>query len=204
MPTLLLRNGQVIDGTGAAPFKGNVLIDGDRIEAVIPEGAEIPATDEVIDVEGCAISPGFIDMHSHSDWMLWDQAHPAVLGCLLEQGVTTVVGGNCGVGFAPARPEQRDWLIGLMAGVEDIPAGALAAGLPWKWETYEEFLDYVDAAPSAMDVGLMVTHATVRAYVMGERSMGHTEPTPAELGAMVALVRSALAHGARSLWRGPR
>ncbi len=108
MATLLLRDGQVVDGTGGAAFKGHVLIDGDRIEAVIPEGQEIPPADEVIDADGCVIAPGFIDMHSHSDWMLWDDDHPAVLSCLLEQGVTTVVGGNCGFSPAPIRAETME------------------------------------------------------------------------------------------------
>jgi N-acyl-D-aspartate/D-glutamate deacylase len=187
---LLIRNGKVVDGSGDDPFVGDVAIAGDRIAEV---GSGLGRAHREIDADGRLVTPGFVDPHTHFDGQLtWDP----LLAPSAHHGVTTVVGGNCGVGFAPARPEQRDWLIGLMAGVEDIPARALAAGLSWEWETYEEFLDYVDAAPSAMDVGLLVTHATVRAYVMGERSMERAEPTPAELEAMAAIVRSALANGA--------
>ncbi len=155
MATLLLRNGQVVDGTGAAAFKGNVLIDADRIEAVVPEGGEIPAADDVIDVEGRVISPGFIDMHSHSDWMLWDPEHPAVLGCLLEQGVTTVVGGNCGFSPAPIRMETIEIVRHHSAMLADRP-------VDFTWNTMTKFLDHVDGNGPVLNLAQLVGHASVR------------------------------------------
>jgi len=155
LATILLRDGQVVDGTGAAAFKGHVLIDGDRIEAVIPEGQEPPATDEVIDADGCVISPGFVDMHSHSDWLLWDDDHPPVLGCLLEQGVTTVVGGNCGFSPAPVRAETLELVRHHSAMLADRP-------VDFTWNTVSEFLDHVDRTGPVLNVAQLVGHASVR------------------------------------------
>ena len=155
MATLLLKDGQVVDGTGSAAFKGHLLIDGDRIEAVIPEGQEIPLTDEEIDVDGCVIAPGFIDMHSHSDWLLWDPDHPSVLGCLLEQGVTTVVGGNCGFSPAPVRAETMELVRHHSAMLSDRP-------VDFNWNTVSEFLDHVDKTEPVLNLAQLVGHASVR------------------------------------------
>jgi N-acyl-D-amino-acid deacylase len=155
LATLLLRDGQVVDGTGGAAFKGHVLIDGDRIGAVIPEGQEIPPTDEEIDADGCVIAPGFIDMHSHSDWLLWDPDHPSVLGCLLEQGVTTVVGGNCGFSPAPVRAETMELVRHHSAMLSDRP-------VDFTWNTVSEFLDHVDKTEPVLNLAQLVGHASVR------------------------------------------
>jgi N-acyl-D-aspartate/D-glutamate deacylase len=152
---LLLRNGQLVDGTGSAVHKGHLLIDGDRIEALIPEGQEIPAADEVIDVAGRVLSPGFIDMHSHSDWMLWDEAHPAVLSCLLEQGVTTVVGGNCGFSPAPVRAETIEVVRSHSSMLADRP-------VDFTWNTLSEFLDHVEKTGPVLNLAQLVGHASLR------------------------------------------
>jgi N-acyl-D-aspartate/D-glutamate deacylase len=187
---LLIRNGTIVDGSGGEPFVADVGVEGDRITEV---ARGLSGARREIDADGRLVTPGFIDPHTHFDGQLtWDP----LLTPSAHHGVTTVVAGNCGVGFAPARAEQRDWLIGIMAGVEDIPASALAAGLPWSWESHDDFLAYVDDKPNAMDIGLMITHATMRAHAMGERSIERAEPTPSELASMTAMVRSALAHGA--------
>jgi len=156
LATLLLRDGQVVDGTGGAAFKGHVRIDGDRIEAVIPEGQEIPVADEVIDLAGSVVSPGFIDMHSHSDWMLWDEAHPPTLGCLLEQGVTTVVGGNCGFSPAPVRAETMELVRHHASMLADKP-------VDFTWNSVSEFLDHVDNTGPVLNLAQLVGHASVRA-----------------------------------------
>jgi N-acyl-D-aspartate/D-glutamate deacylase len=155
LATVLLKDGHVVDGTGAAAFKGHVVIDGHRIGAVIPEGEEVPAADEVIDVKGCVISPGFIDMHSHSDWLLWDPDHPSVLGCLLEQGVTTVVGGNCGFSPAPVRAETIELVRHHSAMLADKP-------VDFSWNTLSEFLDRMEGARPVLNVAELVGHASVR------------------------------------------
>jgi len=152
LATLLLRDGQVVDGTGGAAFKGHVRIDGDRIEAVIPEGQEIPVADEVIDLAGSVVSPGFIDMHSHSDWMLWDEAHPPTLGCLLEQGVTTVVGGNCGFSPAPVRAETMELVRHHASMLADKP-------VDFTWNSVSEFLDHVDNTGPVLNLAQLVGHA---------------------------------------------
>ncbi len=155
MTSYLLRNGRVIDGTGATAFTGSLLIDGGCIKAVFREGGEIPAADEEIDVQGRVIAPGFIDMHSHSDWVLWDPDHPAVLGCLLEQGVTTVVGGNCGFSPAPVRMETIDLVRQNSAMLADRP-------VDFTWNTLSEFLDHVEGAGPVLNLAQLVGHASVR------------------------------------------
>lgn len=155
MATLLLRGGRVVDGTGSAPFKGHVLIDGERIRAVMPEGQELPAAETVIDAEGRVISPGFIDMHSHSDWLLWDPDHPSVLACLLEQGVTTVVGGNCGFSPAPVRQETIELVRHHSAMLADKP-------VDFTWSTVTGFLDEVERAGPVLNLAELVGHASVR------------------------------------------
>ncbi|HEV3449754.1 MAG TPA: amidohydrolase family protein, partial [Acidimicrobiia bacterium] len=183
MHDLVVRGGTIVDGTGGAPRPGDVAVDDGRITAVGRVDAEAAA---VLDATGCVVTPGFVDVHTHYDGQVtWDPT----LAPSSWHGVTTIVMGNCGVGFAPARPARRDWLIGLMEGVEDIPGTALAAGMRWGWETFPEFLDFLDAQPLALDVATQVPHGAVRGYVMGDRG-AHNEPaSPDDIAAMAKIVR---------------
>ena len=152
MHDLVIRGGTVVDGSGGPCREADVAIDGDRIAVVgtVPGRAR-----EEIDARGLLVTPGFVDIHTHYDGQaLWDP----ILAPSCWHGVTTVVVGNCGVGFAPARPDRHDWLIGLMEGVEDIPGAALAAGLPWDWESFPEYLDALERLPRPIDVGAHVPH----------------------------------------------
>ncbi len=190
---LVIRNGTVIDGTGTAGVAGDVGIRGNRIVAVGEvdgHGArEIDATDRLV-------TPGFVDLHTHLDAQIgWDP----LLTSSCWHGVTSVVMGNCGVTFAPVRPEDRGFLAEMMESVEDIPARSILDGIPWSWETYGEYLDALDLMPKGINVGGMVGHCAVRYHAMGDRSLT-TEPGPppseSELAAMCALVDEAVAAGA--------
>jgi N-acyl-D-aspartate/D-glutamate deacylase len=188
---LIIRNGTIVDGTGAAPFKGDVAIVGDRIVAVGSVGAE-PARRE-IDAEGMIVAPGWVDIHTHYDGQAtWDP----LLAPSSWHGVTTAIMGNCGVGFAPVRPDAHQFLIELMEGVEDIPGIALSEGLKWNWETFPQYLDALEGTKRVMDVGVHVPHAPVRAYVLGERCNTDYEPNAGEIGQMAALVREGVEAGA--------
>ncbi len=139
------------------------------------------------------MTPGWVDVHTHYDGQAtWDE----VLAPSSWHGVTTIVCGNCGVGFAPARPDRHDWLIGLMEGVEDIPGTALSEGMQWEWETFPEFLDALSQRRWTVDVGTQIAHGAVRAYVMGERGARNEPPTAKEIEAMKAVVKEAIAAGA--------
>lgn len=194
MADLIVRNGLVVDGTGAPGRVADVAISGGVITAVEPSLAEIGRRE--IDADGAVVTPGFVDIHTHFDGQAtWDP----VLAPSSSHGVTSLVMGNCGVGFAPAKPDpaQHDWLIGMLEGVEDIPGTALAEGLTWDWESVPEYLDALDRRSFAVDVGTHVTHAPLRAYVMGERGGDPTEsPTADELTTMARLVREGMAAGA--------
>jgi N-acyl-D-aspartate/D-glutamate deacylase len=190
MHDLVIRGGTIVDGTGAPAAAGDVAVDDGRITEVGRVDAEAA---EVIDATGCLVTPGFVDVHTHYDGQVtWDPT----LAPSSWHGVTTVVMGNCGVGFAPARPDRREWLIGLMEGVEDIPGAALSAGLRWGWETFPEFLDFLDAQPLAIDVATQVPHGAVRGYVMGERGARNEPATPDDIAAMAKLVREGVEAGA--------
>lgn len=147
----------------------------------------------VIDADGALVTPGFVDIHTHFDGQVtWDpELTPSGW-----HGVTTVVMGNCGVGFAPCEPSRHEWLIGLMEGVEDIPGAALSTGIKWEWESFPEYLDAVGRAPKALDVGTQVPHGAVRAYVMGERGARNEPATSEDIAAMAALVREGMEAGA--------
>ena len=142
MHDLVISGGTVVDGTGAAPRRADVAIDGDRITEV--GELEDRSARETIDAGGMVVTPGFVDVHTHFDGQItWDP----MLTPSCWHGVTTIVMGNCGVGFAPVQPDKHDWLIGLMEGVEDIPGAALSDGIQWGWETFPEYLDAVDDVP---------------------------------------------------------
>jgi N-acyl-D-aspartate/D-glutamate deacylase len=193
MHDLVIRNGTLVDGSGGpvrAPGTGDVAVDADRISAVGPEVG--PGRREV-DAGGRLVTPGFVDIHTHYDGQAtWDpEISPSSW-----HGVTTIVMGNCGVGFAPADPAKRAWLIQLMEGVEDIPGTALAEGMSWNWETFPEYLDELDRMARVVDVSALVPHGAVRAYVMGDRGGHNAEATPDEIEAMAKVVREAVEAGA--------
>jgi N-acyl-D-aspartate/D-glutamate deacylase len=196
MYDLKIVGGTVVDGTGAAPYRADVGIKDGVIAMVRPGGgldAGSPDAAEVIDATGLLVTPGFVDIHSHYDGQVtWDTA----LDPSASHGVTTVVGGNCGVGFAPVRPGEQDWLIGLMEGVEDIPGSALAEGIDWKWETFPQYLDAVDGRGLAMDFGVQIAHGPVRAYVMGERGARNEPATSEDIETMARIVEEGVRAGA--------
>jgi len=190
MHDLVIRGATVVDGTGAPAFVGDLAVDGGRISAIGPVDGD---GREEIDATGRLVTPGFVDVHTHYDGQVtWD---PLVVPSTWH-GVTTVVMGNCGVGFAPVRPDRHNWLIGLMEGVEDIPGAALSAGITWGWETFPEFLDVLEAQPLAIDVGTQVPHGSVRGYVMGERGARNEPATSDDIAAMARIVREGIEAGA--------
>jgi N-acyl-D-aspartate/D-glutamate deacylase len=188
---LVIRGGTVVDGTGAPPRTADVAIEGDRVVAVGPD-ADGPAT-RTIDADGALVAPGFVDIHTHYDGQAtWDtQTLPSAW-----HGVTTVVMGNCGVGFAPVRLHDHERLIELMEGVEDIPGAALHEGLTWEWESFPEYLDAIDRRPHDIDIAAQVPHGAVRLFVMGERGANREAATPEEIAEMGEIVRRAVEAGA--------
>ncbi len=190
MYDLVIRGGTVVDGTGAPARTADVAVRDGRIVEV---GRVDGAARRVVDADGLLVTPGFVDVHTHYDGQATWDPH---LTPSCWHGVTTVVLGNCGVGFAPAAPDKHDWLIGLMEGVEDIPGSALAEGIQWDWESFPEYLDALERMPRAIDIGAQVPHGAVRAYVMGERGAGDALATADDVQAMVAVVREAMDAGA--------
>jgi len=187
---LVIRGGTIVDGTGGTPFQGDIAIDNGLITAV--GTVDSPGREE-IDATGKIVTPGFVDVHTHYDGQAtWD----AEMAPSSWHGVTTVIMGNCGVGFAPARPDRHDWLISLMEGVEDIPGTALAEGMKWDWETFPEYLDALERLPRTVDVGTHVPHGAVRAYVLGDREKPGAVPTEAEIAEMSRIVEEGIRAGA--------
>ena len=194
MHDTVIRNGIIVDGTGAPAFIGDVAIDAGRISAIgTTTDAKIGAGRTEIDAAGLHVTPGFVDIHTHYDGQATWESEMAPSSW---HGVTTVVMGNCGVGFAPARPDKHDWLIGLMEGVEDIPGTALAEGMKWNWESFPEYMDALAQRPRTIDVATHVAHGPVRAYVMGERGADNAAPTEHEIAQMSAIVEEGLKSGA--------
>jgi len=187
---LVITGGRVVDGTGAPARTADVAIT----EGVVAEVGRVrERARRVVDADGALVTPGFVDVHTHFDGQVtWDP----LLTPSCWHGVTTVVMGNCGVGFAPVVPDRRTWLIGLMEGVEDIPGAALSEGIVWEWEHFPEYLDAVDRADKMLDVGAQVPHGAVRAYVMGERGARNEPATPEDIAAMAEIVREGIAAGA--------
>ena len=188
---VVIRNGLVIDGTGAPARRADIAIAGDRIVAV---GDDISKGYRELDADGLLVTPGFIDPHTHYDGQAtWDP----MLAPSSHHGVTTVAMGNCGVGFAPVAPDRHDELIAMMEGVEDIPGTALHEGLRWDWESFPEYLDALERQPRTIDVGTHVPHAALRAFVMGERGADPAEhPDEDQIAEMARLLAQGLEAGA--------
>ncbi len=187
---LVIRGGTVIDGTGAAPFAADVAMQGDRIVAV---GSFAGSGAEEIDATGRLVTPGFVDIHTHYDAQaVWDDH----LSPSSSHGVTTAVMGNCGVGFAPCKPADRQKLVELMEGVEDIPGAVMNEGLTWEWETFGEYLNALERKPRDIDVCALLPHAAVRVYVMGERALQLENANQADIAQMREIARDAMKAGA--------
>ncbi len=186
---LVIRGGNVVDGTGTPARQADVAIVGDRIEAV---GPDLGPGRREIDAEGLLVTPGWVDIHTHYDGQVTWDPHLTPSGW---NGVTTVVMGNCGVGFAPVRPGKQEFLIQLMEGVEDIPGTALAEGIDWQWETFPEYLDALEKLPRSVDVGAQIPHGAVRAYVMGDRGARNEKANEQDIDAMAAIVKEGLEAG---------
>ncbi|MDX2235564.1 MAG: amidohydrolase family protein [Hyphomonadaceae bacterium] len=187
---LVVRGGAVVDGTGGPVQEADVAVRDGRIAAV---GRGLAAGTEEIDARGLVVTPGFIDVHTHYDGQaMWDdRLQPST-----QHGASTVVSGNCGVGFAPCRPHDHEALISLMEGVEDIPGAVMAEGLPWTWETFPQYLDALGARARDADLAAFVPHGPVRVYVMGDRGIAREAATDADIDAMRTIVAEALAAGA--------
>ena len=183
-------NGLVYDGDGGEPVRTNVAV---RDGVICEVGLCTDEAKQVIDAEGLIVTPGFIDIHTHYDGQVsWDAGMmPSV-----NHGVSTVVMGSCGVGFAPVREEDREKLVRLMEGVEDIPGSALSEGITWDWESLPEYMDALDAKPHSIDFAVQVTHDPLRVYVMGDRAVFNEEATPTDIEEMRRLTREALEAGA--------
>jgi len=190
MHDTVIRGGTIVDGTGKASFTGDVAISGGRIAAV--GGKQGPARRE-IDATGLLVTPGWVDVHTHYDGQaMWDP----LLAPSCWHGVTTVLFGNCGVGFAPVKKEHHGALMDLMEGVEEIPNPVLAAGLSWEWETFPQFMDALERRPRAIDIGAQAAHLPLRVYVMGDRAIRREAATPDDIAEMRRLTIEAMQSGA--------
>ena len=191
MHDLLIKSGSVVDGTGSAARHADIAID-DGLITAIEESITAPAR-RTIDAAGAIVAPGFVDVHTHYDGQAtWDDC----LDPSASHGTTTVVTGNCGVGFAPVRPGEQDGLIQLMEGVEDIPGTALHEGIDWNWESFPEYLDLLDSKRWSMDVGAQIAHGALRGYVMGDRGVRNEAATADDIFEMAKLTTEALDAGA--------
>ena len=186
---LVIRGGTLVDGTGAPARTADVAMDDGRITDV----GRVGIGREEIDADGAIVTPGFVDPHTHFDGQVtWDP----LLTPSSWHGVTTAVLGNCGVGFAPVRPDRHDFLIQLMEGVEDIPGTALHAGIRWEWETFPEYLDALDRMPRSIDIGAQLPHGALRTYVMDDRGAEDQPATADDLALMAKHVAESIRAGA--------
>ncbi|MEH6551302.1 MAG: amidohydrolase family protein [Pseudomonadales bacterium] len=192
MYDLIIRNGKLVDGSGAPAYKGDLAVKDGVIAAI---GEVVGSAPREIDANGLIVTPGWVDVHSHMDGQAsWDPyCAPAA-----NHGITTLVMGNCGIGFAPCEPndEARDRLIAVVEDVEDIPGAALHEGVDWQWETFPEYLDALDAMPRAMDIAAQVPHCAVRTYVMGGRGEHNEAATSEDISRMAEIVKDGVAAGA--------
>jgi N-acyl-D-aspartate/D-glutamate deacylase len=190
MHDIVIRGGRIVDGTGKPAFSGDIAIEGDRIVAV--GGKQGPGKRE-LDADGLLVTPGWVDVHTHYDGQaMWDP----LLAPSCWHGVTTVMFGNCGVGFAPVKKEHRGALMDLMEGVEEIPNPVLAAGLTWEWETFPQFMDALERRPRAIDIAAQAAHLPMRVYVMGDRAIRREPATADDIAEMRRLTVEALRAGA--------
>ncbi|MGC1447563.1 MAG: amidohydrolase family protein [Xanthobacteraceae bacterium] len=190
MHDIVIRGGTIVDGTGKPSYTGDVAVSGGRIAAV--GGKQGPAKRD-IDAKGLMVTPGWVDVHTHYDGQaMWDP----LLAPSCWHGVTTVLFGNCGVGFAPVKKEHHGALMDLMEGVEEIPNPVLAAGLTWEWETFPQFMDALERRPRAIDIGAQAAHLPLRVYVMGDRAVRREAATPDDIAEMRRLTIEAMQSGA--------
>src|SRR5437870_9836282 len=186
---LLIRNGTVVDGSGAARFRGDV---GVKNGAIVEIGRIRAAAERTLDAEGLIVAPGFIDGHTHMDAQVaWDRMG----SCSCWHGVTTVIMGNCGFALAPCTPQESEWFARCLTEVEDIPTESMLAGIDWTWETFPEYLATVDRLPKAINYGAYIGHSALRMYVMGKRALSETA-TDADLARMAGAVKEAIRSGA--------
>ena len=190
----VIRNAQLVDGSGAPQTTADVMFEDGIIREVSPAGkAPTAHAHRIIDADGLLLTPGWVDIHTHYDaqatWDPW-------LTPSSWHGATTVVMGNCGVGFAPAHEDRHEWLIELMESVEDIPGSAMTEGLTWGWRSFPEYLDTLDTQPRVIDIGTQIGHSPLRAYVMGERGASNEQASDADISSMSQMVAEAMAAGA--------
>jgi N-acyl-D-aspartate/D-glutamate deacylase len=192
----IIRGGTIFDGLGSAPRTADIAIEDGRIAEI---GQVRSPAREVIDADGAVVTPGFIDVHTHYDGqLLWDdQMDPS-----FSHGVTTIIAGNCGLGFAPVKDDHREQLIELMSGVEDIPDAVLDEGLDWSWSSFPDYLDQLGRRAYGLDAAVQIAHAPMRLFVMGDRALRHERATPEDVAAMAGLVRSGMAAGAVGVTSG--